>query len=108
MSEPLAPDMRRAVDGNVSLAAPTGGMPSIITLPSVSVAALSSADTEATERGADASGINWSSLDRYFAASPQVDNAVTDGITDGSGTWHDDAGADPIQEERDDFFAAIA
>jgi uncharacterized protein (TIGR03118 family) len=108
MSETLAPGMRRGPDGTVSLADPTGGMPSIITPPSVSVAALSSADSEATGRGADASAVNWPSLDRYFAGSPQVD-AVPDGIVDGrvaTSTWHDDAGQ--IQEERDDFFAASA
>jgi hypothetical protein len=64
-----------------------------------------------TGHGADTSRINWSSLDSYFAASPQVDDAVPDGIVDGrvaTRIWHDDAGAGPIQEERDDFFAAIA
>jgi hypothetical protein len=110
MSEALAPGMRRGVDGNVSLADPSGGMPSIITLPSVSVAALSSADSEATGRSADTSGINWSNLDRYFAVSPQVDDAVPDGIVDGrlaTSTWHD-VGSDQIQDERDDFFAAAS
>src|SRR5262249_24054422 len=106
MSETLAPGMRRAVDGNVSFADSISGTPSIIIWPSVSVAALSSADGGATGRGVD-TGVNWSSLDRYFAASPQVDDAMPDGIVDGrvaTSTWHDDAGQ--IQEERDDFFAA--
>jgi hypothetical protein len=75
------------------------------------VAALSSPDTEGTRRGADFAGVNWSSLDRYFAASPQVDDAVPDVIVDGrlaTSTWHGDAGTVQIQEDRDDFFAAIA
>jgi DNA-binding beta-propeller fold protein YncE len=107
MSETLAPGMRRAVDGNVSFADPISGTPSIITPPPVSVAALSSPDSEATVRGADTPSINWSSLDHYFAVSPQADDAVPDGIVDGqvaTSTWHDDAGGQ-IQEERDDFFA---
>jgi hypothetical protein len=111
MSETLAPGMRRAVDGNVSFADPTGGTPSVVTLPSVSLAALSSADTQATGRGADTPNINWSSLDRYFAASPQVDDAVPDAMVDGrvaTSTWRDNAETGQIQEERDDFFAAIA
>jgi hypothetical protein len=111
MSETLAPGMRRGVDGDVSLADPIGGTPAIITSPSVSLAALSAADTEATRHGADTPSIDWSSLDRYFAASPQVDDAVPDGIVDGrmaNSTWQNHAGAGPIQEERDDFFAASA
>jgi hypothetical protein len=109
MSETLAPGMRRGPDGNVSLADPSGA--SIITSPSVSLAALSSADTESTRRGADTPNTNWSSLDRYFAASLQVNDAVPDGIVDGrlaTSTWRDNAETGQIQEERDDFFAAIA
>jgi hypothetical protein len=108
MSETLAPGMRRAVDGNVSLADPTGA--SVITSPSVSVAALSSADAEATGRGANTPSVIWSSLDRYFTASPQVGDAVPDNLVNArlASTWHDQAGSGPIQEERDDFFAAIA
>jgi hypothetical protein len=109
MSETLAQGMRRGVAGGLSLADPTG--PAIITLPSVSVAALSSPDSEVTGRGAGTPSVNWSTLDRYFAASPQVDDAVPDGIVGGgvaTSTWHDDASTGQIQEERDDFFAASA
>jgi hypothetical protein len=74
----------------------------------VSLAALSSADTESTGRGTDTPAVNWSSLDRYFAASPQADDAVPDNLVDArlASTWHDQAGSGPIQEERDDFFAS--
>jgi hypothetical protein len=49
------------------------------------------------------------SLDRYFAASPQVDDAVPDGMVDGrlaTSTWNSEVGSGQILDERDDFFAA--
>jgi hypothetical protein len=56
----------------------------------------------------DTPNINWSSLDRYFAVSPQVDDALPDNLVDAriASTWQDQAGSGPIREERDDFFVA--
>jgi hypothetical protein len=52
---------------------------------------------------------DWSNLDRYFTASPLVDDGVPDGLVDGRlATKHDDAASGPIPEDRDDFFAALA
>jgi hypothetical protein len=115
MSESLGTGMRRGPDGSVSLGStPTGIVTSADLVTSgdrEGAVFVTGGNRDGTEPALpDGRGsFDWSSIDRFFAAGPQVEDAGPDAALINrlaNGGWQHDAGSGQIQEERDDFFAA--